>query len=817
MSQATWEVMSSLAIFVVGLGVYIATLMPSIPGGDSGELVAEACELGTAHPPGYPLYTLVVHLLTFFNVDGVTMAWKANAFCAALGAAAAVNISASVQNFSRVRCRRGSPEQDDGKSVEGYAAGAAAGLLYAFSPLVWTYSVGSEVFAMNNFFASLIIRLTVRFATEQDDDVRYSIAYVGALVCGLGMCNQHTLILYEIPLILFILWTLRPSLTWSKFAALSGCFFGGLLPYAYLPIASINFPKRGAWGDMSTLTGFWRHLRRADYGTFRLYSNSGAKEGLIDRLAAHANDFASREGLYVVGPLFAVLGLAFTLADCPLLSHKRTPSVRRRKAVTESSKDEKSSSQSKPLWYVGCALFFTFAFYEVGFHSLSNLPLDNPLLFGVHARFWMQPNIILFVWVGCGFLWAYDILVTTAASFSKHLLLFLFCSFCALLVGTQIFLWQEKMQQRDNFFLDGYARGILESIPVKALFFTNYDQQWTATRYLHVCEGLRKDLPFINLSMMTFWWFYRQRQLFPEIVWPRLYLGGGAQYQRGEAFNFKELLDANKHRFEGGIYLGGHVGEGAEGDYKNFYESIPHGLLSKLVPRGSHVDLRTWLADSDAAWAKIHRRLPKLPSTEKYDQETWEWTVGKDYWDHRATTATYLLDRITSEGECGPPCANQTFLLSSLVRCANELEDVIENDPAGAPSNVWKNLGISYSRVVQGKFPANVVRAVAGDGKYPYRSSLRKRMVELGKRDDWMEHASQRTLESWRTFVNMPGAESDSSFATIKSIVDYLSQVESKKAYVPPPSSETGAAAGRHKRKRKKKPRSKKKRPRNKK
>ena len=35
--------------------------MPSlcVQGGDSGELMAEGCQLGVAHPPGYPLFVLV--------------------------------------------------------------------------------------------------------------------------------------------------------------------------------------------------------------------------------------------------------------------------------------------------------------------------------------------------------------------------------------------------------------------------------------------------------------------------------------------------------------------------------------------------------------------------------------------------------------------------------------------------------------------------------------------------------------------------------------------------------------------------------------
>ena len=38
----------------------------------------------------------------------------------------------------------------------------------------------------------------------------------------------------------------------------------------------------------------------------------------------------------------------------------------------------------------------------VVFHSLSNLPLDQPLYFEVHKRFWMQAHIIAFALVGIG-------------------------------------------------------------------------------------------------------------------------------------------------------------------------------------------------------------------------------------------------------------------------------------------------------------------------------------------------------------------------------------------------------------------------------
>ena len=39
---------------------------------------------------------------------------------------------------------------------------------------------------------------------------------------------------------------------------------------------------------------------------------------------------------------------------------------------------------------------------QVVFHFLANMPLDDPLLFGVHARFWQQPHVLACVFLGVG-------------------------------------------------------------------------------------------------------------------------------------------------------------------------------------------------------------------------------------------------------------------------------------------------------------------------------------------------------------------------------------------------------------------------------
>lgn len=77
---------ADVALAALVLGVYIRTLYPSVAGGDSGELVAESCHLGVSHPPGYPLFNLIVHAfatrLPWDWMMTTTIAWRANVFSA---------------------------------------------------------------------------------------------------------------------------------------------------------------------------------------------------------------------------------------------------------------------------------------------------------------------------------------------------------------------------------------------------------------------------------------------------------------------------------------------------------------------------------------------------------------------------------------------------------------------------------------------------------------------------------------------------------------------------------------------------------------
>ena len=73
-------------VLIISLFVYLSALCPGISLGDAGELISASYTLGIAHPPGYPVYTLLGKLFTFLPFG--TIAGRINLMTAILGALA---------------------------------------------------------------------------------------------------------------------------------------------------------------------------------------------------------------------------------------------------------------------------------------------------------------------------------------------------------------------------------------------------------------------------------------------------------------------------------------------------------------------------------------------------------------------------------------------------------------------------------------------------------------------------------------------------------------------------------------------------------
>jgi hypothetical protein len=80
--------------------------------------------------------------------------------------------------------------------------------------------------------------------------------------------------------------------------------------------------------------------------------------------------------------------------------------------------------------------------------------------------------------------------------------------------------WLPVMDMHENTHFRDYATAILSPLPEGSILLINYDQQWTSVRYMQVCEGYRRDVTALQLSMMTYAWFQHKRALYPHITFP---------------------------------------------------------------------------------------------------------------------------------------------------------------------------------------------------------------------------------------------------------------------------------------------------------
>ena len=118
------------------------------------------------------------------------------------------------------------------------------------SPLVWQYAVTAEVFPLNTMLSSLIIYFTVLFSTTGN----LYISHIGALVCGVALCNQHTIILFEVPLILWMIYLLRNKVLadYTVLTSHAAITLIGMSCYIYLPVVATMSPKAGSWLVITT-------------------------------------------------------------------------------------------------------------------------------------------------------------------------------------------------------------------------------------------------------------------------------------------------------------------------------------------------------------------------------------------------------------------------------------------------------------------------------------------------------------------------------------------------------------------------------------
>lgn len=237
--------------------VYLLTIFPTVGTEDSGELITSAASLDIAHPPGYPLHSLLGKLFTILIPFG-NIGWRVNLLSAFFGAATVTIVYLIIK-----------------KLTKNDLLAMAASLFLAFSDIFWSQSIRAEVYTLNSFFLVLIVLLLLCWHQENPRTPiaapKHKYLYLTALAYGLSLTDHHLMVLALPPIVLFVLIKNWRIITKPKIIA--SCLLlliAGLSVYAYLPIrtsiAPYDNPAFISHEPLNTLEKFSNFVNRKIYG-----------------------------------------------------------------------------------------------------------------------------------------------------------------------------------------------------------------------------------------------------------------------------------------------------------------------------------------------------------------------------------------------------------------------------------------------------------------------------------------------------------------------------------------------------------------------
>jgi len=310
----------ALAIFLVCLAVYTATLTPSLSyaSPDGNELATVPYILGLAHSTGYPLYTWLGKLFTFLPLGDV--AHRVNLMSATLGAAGVALLYVVLRLLT----------SDVVRPASSRLASAFAALLFGLSRTFWSQTTIAEVYAPNVFMITLTMALLLWWARveERDRAARPAggpwwrrllpswrsalLLFAFGLCFGLSLGTHMSDLGFAPAFALFVLlvspWTALSPL--GSGSALVG-FLLGLLQFLWLPLRAhtlLDAPMRA--NAPTTLRGIYNYT----LGAFPDFKFAFPLAALPDRVVIY---------LYLLAQQFGLVGILLGLGGMWALLFRR--------------------------------------------------------------------------------------------------------------------------------------------------------------------------------------------------------------------------------------------------------------------------------------------------------------------------------------------------------------------------------------------------------------------------------------------------------------------------------------------------------------
>ncbi|GAB4571078.1 MAG: hypothetical protein Kow0077_06760 [Anaerolineae bacterium] len=250
------HIAAELAVVGLFAVLYGLTLAPGIQPADSGEFQLVLSRWGIAHPPGYPLYTVIGGMLVYLFPPRN----------AALGANLYSALTALITLFAITRAMRH-------LTGSGWA-GIIAATLLGTATTFWTTATQASIRPMTTLFMALMVVAALwyrRTVTAGDHSATRKALIAFGLAAGFGVTHHASLLFAGTVLAAGILAAdlglIRSPRRWLQAI---GAALLGALPWLYLVFGGLRSAPLAPPG-LATWRGFWQHVLAAGFAGDMFY------------------------------------------------------------------------------------------------------------------------------------------------------------------------------------------------------------------------------------------------------------------------------------------------------------------------------------------------------------------------------------------------------------------------------------------------------------------------------------------------------------------------------------------------------------------
>lgn len=436
----------SLGTFILVFGVYLLSMPQTVVLEDDGLFTLTAYYNGIAHPPGYPLYTLLSHVATWIPFGSI--AFRIHAFTAMLGAASCVCLFHIVRKLG----------------IESSIAFIAS-LSFGYSLSFWSQAIISEAYTLNVLIILALFYVSLMYREASEEKNRQRLLNFFVIIYGLGLSNHWPLLAVSTPALGCLLWP-HKKVIFRQILKSIPYLSVGIMFYIWMVVRSRMDPFVSFYGPINNLDELWFYISREGYSTidFNLSADWSDK--------AHFLMFSLVETVKQFGPLGII----------PMLTG----------IIYQWTHWNKTLAFSLLLLYLGNTFMLIFLLgFDYDYHH-QNIFRVYPLMAYAACVIW----IALGLKVIC-----LKVLKLNDNKIGKS---FLMAAIGLLFVGNTLVANTVENYRKNDVWVDEYSNVIFANIEQDSILFTFGDMDVWTLGYHHLILNQRPDIQLYSLKGIVY-------------------------------------------------------------------------------------------------------------------------------------------------------------------------------------------------------------------------------------------------------------------------------------------------------------------------